>query len=96
MSDSVPVATARADLAARLQVSPESVELLSHDEVTWPDGSLGCPRPVMMYPQVLVDGERLIFEVNGKRFNYHAGGGRDFFYCDNPGSIVGNTGVSNT
>jgi len=26
------------------------------DAVTWPDTSLGCPKPGMMYPQVLVEG----------------------------------------
>ncbi len=34
-----------ADLASRLGVDESIVALVSQEEVTWPDGSLGCPQP---------------------------------------------------
>lgn len=51
-----PVAAAIADFAARERVDPASVSLRRLQRVTWPDGSLGCPKPGMMYTQALVDG----------------------------------------
>ena len=38
-----PAGHARADLAARLAVAPEGIELLLAARLTWRDGSLGCP-----------------------------------------------------
>lgn len=51
-----PVAAAIADFAAREQLDPDAVSLRRMQRVTWPDGSLGCPKPGMMYTQALVDG----------------------------------------
>jgi hypothetical protein len=73
-----------ADLAGRLGVDPGEVRVVSVEEVTWPDGSLGCPQPGMMYPQVLTDGTRIALEAGGKRYEYHAGGPRGPFLCEDP------------
>ncbi|HRU93634.1 MAG TPA: hypothetical protein P5195_00175 [Anaerolineae bacterium] len=40
-------------LAERLRVAPETLTLISAAEVEWPDTSLGCPQPGMMYAQVI-------------------------------------------
>ncbi len=79
-----PVAAAIADLATRLGVDESNVNLVSQEEVTWPDGSLGCPQPDMSYIQVLVNGSLIVLEVNGATYEYHSGAGRDPFYCANP------------
>jgi hypothetical protein len=78
------VGAARADLAQRLGVEPASIELVSAREVTWPDGSLGCPQPGMSYTQALVDGSQIILRHGGIDYHYHAGGARDPFYCPDP------------
>ena len=70
-----------ADLAARLDVDPSEIEIVSVEEVTWPDGSLGCPRPGMSYTQALVDGQLIVLAVDDTEYEYHSGRGGDPFYC---------------
>jgi hypothetical protein len=75
------VEIAVADLAARLDVDPSDIEIVSVEEVTWPDGSLGCPRPGMSYTQALVDGQRIVLAVGSSEYEYHSGRRGDVFYC---------------
>lgn len=72
------------DLAARLDVDPEQIEVSSAGAVTWSDGSLGCPEPGKMYTQSLVPGFRVILTVDGTDHAYHAAEGRELFYCNSP------------
>jgi hypothetical protein len=37
-----------------------------------------------MYPQVLTNGTRVVLEYDGKRYEYHSGGRRSAFLCENP------------
>lgn len=68
------VEIAKKDLAKRLKVRPESIELAKPVEsVTWPDTSLGCPEPGMMYAQVLTPGYRFTLQSGGKLYRYHTG-----------------------
>ncbi len=76
-----PVGKAKADLAKRLGIAAAQVTLVSSTEVTWPDGSLGCPQPGMHYTQALVPGSRIVLEVNGTRYNYHASERQAPFLC---------------
>jgi hypothetical protein len=78
------VAEAVRDLTRRLGVDPAEIIVVSAEEVTWRDGSLGCPRPGMLYPQVLTNGSRVVLEAQGRRYEYHAGGRRSAFLCQNP------------
>lgn len=82
------VATAIADLVERLGVAPDAIEVVSVDEVTWPDGSIGCPLPGMRYTQALVNGSRIVLRVDGVDYQYNSGGGREPFYCQNPSDPV--------
>jgi hypothetical protein len=79
-----PVEQAKADLAKRLSVDAAQVTVVSSHEVTWSDGSLGCPEPGMNYTQALVPGFRVILEAAGKQYHYHSGGTRPPFLCTNP------------
>ena len=45
-----------ADLATRLKIDASSIVTVSAQAMEWPDGSLGCPQPGMLYTQVMVDG----------------------------------------
>lgn len=83
-ASSTLVQLAEADLAKRLNVTPSEITLAEMREITWRDGSLGCPQPGMRYKQVLVNGTQIRFEVGGKSFYYHSGGGRGPFYCARP------------
>ena len=66
------VQAARADAARRMGVAVEPLVLLSAESVTWSDGSLGCPRPDMMYTQALVPGYRVRLRGPGGEMDYHA------------------------
>lgn len=78
-----------ADVVARVGVDPAAVTVVVQDEVTWRDSSVGCPQKGMEYLQVLTDGRRIILDVEGRQFHYHAGGQRELFYCAIPQPPVG-------
>ncbi|WP_376789316.1 hypothetical protein [Thermoflexus sp.] len=72
---------ARKDLAARIGVPEEKIRVIEARAVTWPDTSLGCPEPGRMYAQVLTPGYRVVLEVAGQRYAYHAGREGPPFLC---------------
>ena len=82
--DTEIVRAARLDLAGRLDISVDEIAVVSVTEVTWRDGSIGCPRPNMAYKQVLVNGSRIVLRARGTDYHYHVGGGRGPFYCAEP------------
>lgn len=57
------------------------IVVVSCAEVTWPDGSLGCPQPGMLYPQALVDGYRVIVRAGGRDLDYRVRGPGWFRRC---------------
>jgi hypothetical protein len=63
--------TAIQDLAAYLGVRAEDVEVLSEEEVEWPDGGLGCTEKERMYIQVITPGYLFVLEVDGQEYEYH-------------------------
>jgi hypothetical protein len=74
---------ARSDLARRLGVDPEAVGVVRANLVEWPDTSLGCPRPGMVYAQVPTDGSQIILSHGGVEYPYHTGGSRYVpFLCE--------------
>ena len=77
------VVSAREDLAERLGIQLGEIVLLSMEEVTWRDGSLGCPKPGMQYTQALVDGTLIVLSVAGRQYRYHSGRGGTPFLCEN-------------
>jgi hypothetical protein len=78
------VDTARKDLAARLGVAADAIGLADFQYVVWPDGSLGCPDPNVAYIQVQVDGYLIRLNYGKRLFDYHGGGRRGPFLCENP------------
>ena len=54
------------------------------EEVTWKDGSLGCAERGSMYTQALVDGQRIVLEADGSRYEYHSGADGSPFLCEEP------------
>lgn len=61
-----------ADAARRFGVQPSAVVLTRAEQVTWSDGSLGCPEPGQHYVQVLVPGYRLTARTAAGELVYHA------------------------
>ncbi len=72
----VVVNQAQADLASRLGVSESAIVVKTVQAQEWPDASLGCPKPGIMYAQVITPGYLIVLEANGKQYEYHASGTR--------------------
>lgn len=72
------------DLVARAAVAPDQVDVSVAEELTWNDGSLGCPEPGKAYTQSLVPGLRVILTVDDRDYAYHAAEGGSLFYCASP------------
>ena len=70
-----------ANLTCARVLGPEEL-VVDVGEVLWPDASLGCPQPGMKYKQVPQDGALIILQVAGKVYEYHVGGGRGLFLCE--------------
>jgi hypothetical protein len=77
-------AQAKADLAHHLGIPESRIEVVSRQDVTWRDGSLGCPREGEMYTQALVPGYRIVLRAAGSDHHYHGAQGRPPFRCDRP------------
>ena len=77
----IAVATARADLAARLDLAGEMIDVVEARSVTWASGDLGCPEPGMSYPQVLTPGVLVVLSAGGVSHHYHGGRGGAPAFC---------------
>lgn len=77
-----PVEIAKADLARRRAVAPDTIRVVEVRDVIWPDRGLGCPQPGMGYNQVQVDGLLIRLESGGQIFEYHSGGSKAPFLCE--------------
>ncbi len=80
-----------ADLASRLGIEPATIAVLSVEDVTWSDSSLGCPREGMAYMQVLTPGQRIRLGVDTGVYEYHGGRTAMPRYCENPEPPVSDT-----
>jgi hypothetical protein len=76
------VIQAKGDLAERLNIPVKEIDLFSFEEVVWPDASLGCPQPGMAYIQVPKDGALIRLSAKGQMYDYHSGGNRGVFLCE--------------
>lgn len=49
------------------------LEVVRAVAVTWPNGSLGCPKPGMSYTQALIDGYQVVVKAGGTTYDYRFG-----------------------
>ncbi len=75
---------AKADLAQRLSISMDQINVLDAENVMWPDVSIGCPQTGMVYAQVLTPGYLIRLEYNHQQYEYHASKSLEVIYCENP------------
>ena len=71
----------RQDLASRLDIEPDDVEVSISRPVTWRSGALGCPRPGVAYTDALVPGILIELRVGKVTYRSHARHGGQPFYC---------------
>lgn len=76
------IAAVQQDLAARLGISPDQIQVVSAEAVDWPDASLGCPQPGMSYAQVVTPGYLIVLEADGEEYEYHSGGIDTWILCE--------------
>lgn len=90
MSEQEVVQEAIRDLAARLEMAEEDIEVVEVREVEWPDGALGCPEEGKMYTQAVVDGTQVLLGADERIYDYHAGADGAPFLCPSDEKDGGN------
>jgi hypothetical protein len=82
-----PFSELRAQVADQIGLPATALILVFNEQVTWPDTSLGCPQPDMMYAQVLTPGWRVVFEdAEGQVYQVHTDEDFEYFIiCAQPG-----------
>jgi len=66
------VASARQDLAERLEKHADEIEIERVSAVHWSSGAAGCPEPGMSYTMSLVPGVLILLRADGEIYRYHA------------------------
>jgi hypothetical protein len=61
-----------AAIADEVNGAPSDVTMVSATPEIWPDASLGCPQPDMLYAQVVSPGYRIVVDVRGEQIEFHA------------------------
>ena len=69
------------DLIQKTGVALKAVRLVSVEAVQWSDASLGCPKPGMVYAQVITPGFLVVLEAMGDEYEYHTDEGRFVVLC---------------
>ena len=69
LPDAVEAAEAR--LSEELDVSVAEIEVISFEEVEWPDACLGYAEPGELCAQVLTPGWQIVLSVNGIQYEFH-------------------------
>jgi hypothetical protein len=71
-----------ADASARTGAPKESIEIVTAEARTWPDGSLGCPQPGMAYTQVVTEGYQVVVRAANRTLDYRGSGLGAFRLCE--------------
>jgi hypothetical protein len=82
------VELAREDLSRWLGVPAKEINTVSVEAVQWPNASLGCPLPGVIYAEVLTPGFKIILVGQGEEYEYHSDYSQDrIIYCDADGRV---------
>jgi hypothetical protein len=90
VDDSVPVELINElqhDAGTRTGVDASAIVVVQARVVSWPDGSLGCPEPGVVYTQAIVPGYWVVLEAAGEQLDYRVGSRDSFVICENPASV---------
>lgn len=60
----------RDHLARRIDVPPDELTVRRAEARVWPDGAMDCPQPGMNYTSAPVDGYWIVFEHQGRDYDY--------------------------
>ncbi len=82
--DHPAVIEAIVDAAERTGQDADDIEVVVFEQVTWPDGAVGCPEPDGVYTQALVEGYRVVLDVGDQQLTYHGADGDAPVLCEDP------------
>lgn len=82
------VTLARQDLAERLDVGVDEIEVVEVEEMQWRDSSLGCPASDGFYMQVITPGYRITLQAEGETYDYHTDTRQTVVLCGPDGRPV--------
>lgn len=73
------------DLASRTAstLRADDIVVVKAESVVWPDGSLGCPEPDMMYTMATVNGYHVVLETPEGTFDFRVSDNGNFRLCEN-------------
>lgn len=78
----------RARLATDSGLDASAAEVKVAQDVQWPDGSLGCPEPGVMYTQAIVPGYQVVLVLDGREYDFRvAARSGTIRLCEGPGPI---------
>ncbi len=69
------------DAAQQTGLDRSALIIVQDQAVVWPDGSLGCPQPGMMYTMALVDGYHVLVQAGDQLLDYRVGDHNNFQRC---------------
>ena len=77
------VKLSKEDLAKRKGIDTDEIAVVGIESVDWPDASLGCPEPGMMYAQVITPGYMILLSYKKEIYEYHSDKENRVVYCGN-------------
>ena len=69
------------DLAERLEIEADDIEVVEAEEMQWRDSSLGCPAKDGFYLQAITPGYRITLQAKGETYDYHTDTSRTVILC---------------
>jgi hypothetical protein len=81
-TSTLPIKTAKNDLAKRLDMKVDDITLVAVEPVVWSDSSLGCPAQGANYLMALVKGFRITLEGGGESYTYHTDMNDQVILCE--------------
>jgi hypothetical protein len=82
------LAVIRRLVAVQQALSEDEITVERVEAVEWPDASLGCPQPGMMYAQVVTPGYLVELEAEGETITVHTDTGRQVVICGDDGQPI--------
>lgn len=72
----------REDVARRTGAATADLRLVRDQAMIWSDGSLGCPQPGEVYPQLPIAGYWIVYQAAGRDFDYRVDDRGRFRLCE--------------
>jgi len=72
---------AKEHLAKEKGLNLTTIRVVEVQAVDWPDTSLGCPQPGMMYAQVITPGYRIVLSDGTTDYEYHSDASTRVILC---------------